>query len=289
MSDQAATVSDKAATADPGVTPKVVYLMHHIPRTGGSTIRDHLREHLTLNETFIHLGSYGRKWNARMGTPEFHLRAESDRRRARIVTGHQVTRETAALLPWARPRFLTWLRDPADRIVSLYNQNLQKFENRGEPHDIGFEDWYEGGGKYRTMMASLIGGFLNLPSHRLSPRAQFHVADRLLSEFWFVSTTERMDEHLPRLLDHWNVPADFKVVGRSGDKIKRRLSIDDTLRRRIHADFAYDLALYRKWREREPAFADPPARPVIERYGKPGFVRDILLDKLGMSIRAGGI
>jgi len=288
MDDLAPRASDDAAPAGSSAAQDVVYLMHHIPRTGGSTIRDHLIEHLTLNESFIHLGSYGRKWNERTGTPEFHLRPEKDRRRARIVTGHQVTRQTAELMPWARPRFLTWLRDPAERIVSLYNQNLQTLENRGEPHDIEFEEWYEDGAKRRTMMASLIGGFLGLPAHRISPRAQFRIADRLLREFWFVSTTERMDEHLPKLLEHWNLSPDFSVAGRSGDKIKRRLSLDDALRRRIHADFAYDLALFQKWRERAPAFADPPGRPLIERYRKPGFARDILLDKLGLSPRAAG-
>ena len=125
----------------------VIYLMHQIPCTGGTGIRNHLFENLSINETFFHLGVFGQRHAAEAGVSEFHEQPESIRRMARIISGHNVTTRTADLVPWAYLRFLTWLRDPAEQIVSLHNQRLDTFKRRGHRHDMGFEEWYGGGGK----------------------------------------------------------------------------------------------------------------------------------------------
>jgi hypothetical protein len=221
-----------------------VYVFLHLPKTGGTTINGHLHDHMEWDEEVVHLGLWGNRYREQEGRVPFEERSADDRSRVRVITGHGAYFGIHQLVEGKRPRYLTFLRDPADRIVSTYNF-------RSARGDVGdFWTWYEG---YRRNT-----GLKWLRKRLNGPRTIGEVMEALRG-FWFVGVTERLDDDLPRLFRVLDLPHDFRdrrVAGAERDLegldhpdegrlVKRKVVVDDDMRARLHEDNPRDLRLYR--------------------------------------------
>src|SRR4051812_47822736 len=105
--------------------PDEVFVFVHLPKTGGQTLRGFFEKALIFHEEAIHLGPYGIKKAEALGLLPFERRSAEDRHKAKIILGHNVTAETAALVPGKTPRWILFLRDPAEMLASHYNFHME--------------------------------------------------------------------------------------------------------------------------------------------------------------------
>jgi hypothetical protein len=114
-----------------------VYFIFHIERTGGTTLRHILRLHYGWNSPLIYP-----HYNDYPGIPElkpFVLNERTDQ--ARYFIGHEIYYGIHEVIH--KPHhYLTILRDPFERMLSLYNYCRFEFKLRNEPI-VSFDAWFE--------------------------------------------------------------------------------------------------------------------------------------------------
>jgi hypothetical protein len=225
---------------------RVVYLLAHLPKTGGTTINVHLARHLRWDEEFVHLGPWGEHRRRAEGRRPISERTPQELRRVRVVSGHQVDGSTHDLFPDAEARHMTIIREPAARLVSQYNYRM----SAPAAGVVPFEDWYAG------IPRNPATRWLR---RRFAPGAPFRDLLAVLRDFWFVGTTEQLDEDLPGLFAAIGVPQGHERVRVAGGDdgldglefpddrglITVRLEVNDSIREMVHRDHPKDLRLWR--------------------------------------------
>jgi len=225
-----------------------LFLFAHLPKTGGQTLRDCFRKHLEFHREFIHLGPFGEEDAAKRGLLPFHQRTVEERALAKVILGHGVNCETHTLVPSKVPRYVLFLRDPAELLVSLYNFEMRYHRPADQPI-APFDVWYKEHRRKNFMTNWLIGDFLRPenPSRKAPPLKIINLA---LEKFWFVGCSEFLDEDAPLLLRRIRVPQDLERSNVAGVHYPKLLSLDDSLRATLYADNDLDVELYRTWRDR---------------------------------------
>lgn len=230
-----------------------LWVFLHLPKTGGTTFKAHLERHLEQDVSLIELSDWGRQIRRKAGRPELAERSEEDRAKVRVIAGHHAYYGIHRLIPGPRDvRYVSFMRDPAERCVSLYN-----FRRSRGVVTAGFEQWYESDYQRESAVRFFAE---RLTDRRIAPdpERQLAVARQLLERCWFVTTTERLDEGLDFLCAEMDIPADWKPWRQTdggtalsiashparGERVERHQLLDEALRARIHAESPCDLALY---------------------------------------------
>lgn len=234
-----------------------LWIFLHLPKTGGTTFNGHFARHLDFGETFVHLSRWGDAHRERLGLPPFESWPEGRRRRVCVLSGHRAHYGIHRLVPGRAPRYLTVVRDPAERIVSYYNF----VRSRGRT-GLDFEAWYERADltRQRDPMTRFYASRLTALPLPADPAEVLRRATLLLDRCWFVGITARLDADLPHLFGAMGLPATWQrhrtagsgeaLAGlpghpRTGEVIHRYAVLDEPLRTRLYADHPHDLALFR--------------------------------------------
>jgi hypothetical protein len=233
-------MSDAATTADPAI-----YVLMHLPKTGGTTVNAHLAEHLGFDEGFAHLGPWGNQARSEIDMPHPDEWPDEKLSRLRAISGHRVHGSIHHLIGDREVRYYTFFRD--SRVE--------------DPPP--FWEWYEAREKDPQF---------NWCRHRLGVE-RFGEVISGLNEFWFVGITERLDRDLPHIFEAIGVPAEFasrRTTGGGDDLADVWPPIDDVVirrhqkrtpdvRDRVNAEHKLDARLHKYARRR--------ARTLRERYG----------------------
>ena len=234
-----------------------LFLFVHIPKTAGQTLRDHFIRHMNLHETFIHLGPYGIEDAQRLGLEPFEKRSSERRNRAHVILGHLVTCSTADLVPGKSPHFITFLREPAERIVSLYNFMMDlEFRRRGK-EPVSFDEWWSSR-RHQTMVNWVCRDYLGSRVDIRDQETAFKLALKTLRQFWFIGTVATITEDAKQLMRAIGLP-DLAARDRSnigGVHFDKTLDPEPKLLERIRADCLYDVELYRFFLERRQSVHD---------------------------------
>tara|TARA_R110002124_G_scaffold163261_1_gene330549 strand:+ start:9252 stop:10007 length:756 start_codon:yes stop_codon:yes gene_type:complete len=238
--------------------PLLIFM--HLPKSGGTTVSAHLARHLTMDEDFIEFSNWGEVYRRKNCRTPFARRALAERQNARVLVGHNVNYGIHLLCPGREPRYLTSVREPAERCVSAFN-----FQHSRGHAPACFEEWYDT--QYRiNPRSSAVRFFAERWSRSeledAGDRQMFDMAKTLLRQFWMVTTTRQLNELLSEICQSLDISMDWqnqRVAGVSGplnlpnhpsqgERIRRHQTLDDQIRQRVYADFPYDLDLY-QWIE----------------------------------------
>ena len=255
---------------------KPIYLIHHIPKTGGVSIRNWLVQHLGMHQGMIHHGVMGELFCMEHQLPFLEQMTVEQRRGLRVVIGHYVKETTADLFPDREILRLIVLRDPVKRLISQYNHAMTFWcEGMRRPR-IDFYEWFEHyviktydykdairrqgltpelafqsqaslGPNY--MARFIAQNFDKVEWLSLEPAAFASKISSLLENFWQVGLTERLDIFVAKLAEELGIPANLPHSNRgSGRRIY--LEPDEELiafiRQRNRADFL----IYDHWKKK---------------------------------------
>lgn len=216
---------------------KHLYLIYHVPKTGGQTIRDHLNRTLKRDHDFIHMGKWDRPGS--LSLTDIADLSPVQKARLRSLSGHPLTRELVSVFPERRCREVLFLREPAARLASLYNFSCTMLKNSGESTIPTFEKFlstYE-----QNSLTAQVAGKLHIPK---SPTRLSDVLAEL-ENLWMVGTLGSLDRLWPHLFDAIGV--DPSVPPRSnvsGGTIERHVTLTPQLADEIRAKNPEDVMLY---------------------------------------------
>jgi hypothetical protein len=222
-----------------------LYVILHLPKTGGTTITGHLSQHLPPQEVLF-LGPKALQERQEKGLAPPEEWPEERLAPIRVIAGHGADATSHSLLPSRPVRQVTIVRDPAPLMVSRFNFDVSR---SGEA--MRFEDWYPGQRPNPTLRRL----------RRLLGEQDLDGVASALEGFWFVGVTEHLDDDLPHLFSAIGVPPAWtnrRVAGGGKDvaeldlpgaaeavAIERHATLTDHIRDRVHQDHARDLRLYR--------------------------------------------
>ena len=231
-----------------------LWIFYHLPKSGGTTLKAHLEKHLVWDDELVDFSNWGVSYRTAHGRPEFADRSPEQRARARVLAGHKVDFGIHRLVPDREPRYFTFIRDPAERCVSLYNFR----RSRGET-SLEFKGWYETvflphqrNGIARFYAERLLGkGLHDRPAEHLG------LAKELLDRCWLVSATDRLDAEMAILCDAIGIPRGWQTLRSAdststltsathperGERISRFFTLTDDWRDRIRSDSPSDMDL----------------------------------------------
>ena len=184
-----------------------VFIISHIPKTAGTSIRIHLQKHMKDQLDFIHLANKGHKWAAEKGLKPFPERSTVERHQAKVIFGHQVNYLTKYMVADKKPIEVVYFRDPIKWEVSRFNQYNNHLANSGN-ETISFEVWINEIEKVHSQFDWFLSNYLCLKGEisKLSAKAKKHLLWSTLNQFDYVFFTESFDVSSQILFNSLNVP-----------------------------------------------------------------------------------
>jgi hypothetical protein len=234
-----------------------LYVLPHILKCAGTTIRFHFRDVLGPPAA---VEVYSRKERARWLHPERVPQAERDQ--LRLICGHRVPQRVRRGFAGRTIREGVLIRDPVSFTVSMYNFLLTRpLNDSGIPPGTPFETWYRGYKRNRMTLFLLrtYFEFSELDLLLTPARRKLAYVDQRLSEFWFVGTQSDCNELIGVIAADLGVSG--TVVSRNTAKpdALKPADLPPSLATRILEDNALDAELFERWgRRRQPAAAVPP-------------------------------
>lgn len=246
---------------------KPLYIFLHIPKTGGSTFSVHLMENLH-QEDFLNTTQLRYKFDLRKVN-------SLDKNKIKVILGHASYYGIHKLFKNREPKYIIFLRDSAERIVSSYNFEMRVMKSE----NISFWKWYKTQPKNELVdfldmkFKGKKGSKLNLPDkiipilnffirpknylffkkiYRLLKKIQeisknkqkqkFENAKKLIDKCWYVGFIPRLDNDLKFLFKKIGVPVKYKNKNVT-HKSKKLFELDNKTRKKLYKDNNYDKQL----------------------------------------------
>lgn len=244
-------------------------LFLHIPKTAGSSMRSILELNYGKNEWFL----AREMWK---GNPNFHALPEEKRKQLRLVMGHQAFGLHTAIGERSFEYF-TLLRDPVDRIMSLYYHILRNREHplygefQREKYTLADVLHKQLSPAYDNCQVRMLAGAMDVPYGGIT-ETHYHTAiENLEKHIPLAGLQNRFDEFVLLLADRyrWRLPyyRRFKV---GGNRIaKSALDAETTALIRAHNAWDERLLAYVTVRFEKQVAAQGPGFPArVKRYAK---------------------
>lgn len=229
-----------------------LHVIMHIPKTGGQTIRNQLCEHLLWDVECVDIGPVGDKHIRDNGLTPWVERSEAERAQARAIVGHDLSIHTPNLVPGDRTvKFVGMFREPAARIVSNYNYNVQrKWVDIG--NGVPEWPWWYRGQKRNFISRWMKTKFLALPfDEQQTDEALFEEIAAALNLFWLLGTMPHFEAFTAKLHADIGVPpASKERWGVGGRHYPIRLTLDPQIEEMVARDHPVDCAIYDLVRQR---------------------------------------
>lgn len=209
----------------------------HLPKTAGTSFAADLKQHFTtklLNDYADFPINTPRYERNKAALQESLLNAENDFPGIECIHGHFLPIKYLLLANKREVRFVTWMRNPVDRVLSHYFFWNRSYDPKTAPslhRKVIEEDWcierFCLGPEVRDLYWQFLWGF---------PIEYFH----------FIGVTEFYEDDLEYFARHYlQAPVEPKRLN-VGDKKEGSYLIDVSLRKKIESFHARDMDFYQK-------------------------------------------
>jgi len=243
-----------------------LWIFLHLPKTGGSTFSQHLLKNLKKEEIF---STSLLRYNL--------IPKKIQKNKVRVILGHATYYGIHRFFKNKNPRYILFLRDPAERFVSSYNFEMRTKKGGNVP----FWKWYNL--QIKDEMVYFLdmkfrgkeGAKANLPrnivpffgrlfqnkkiflffqkiyvsylslfqSSNKTKRKKLENAKKLLDKCWHIGFLPDLDKSLRFLFKEIGVPISWENQNVT-EKSRSFFKLDDKSRKRIYKDNKYDKELF---------------------------------------------
>jgi len=247
-----------------------VYFLLHVPKTGGQTVQEHLREH--LGEGALWLPSPAPAWRRALGLgdPQRPEHPEA----VRAVAGHHLRRSHERAFAGRQIRRAVLLREPLSFHLSLYNFRMMN-RLRLNRAPVDFEDYLRAA-PLDSMAHFILHRWLGTPWPVLALRSaawKYARLNAVLKDFWFVGDVGLCDALVAELAGDLRIARKARRrnterawMGRVKWKPLRVGDLPPGLPARILGANPLDRALWESWKDAglDAAGVEPVPLPVRE-------------------------
>jgi hypothetical protein len=255
-----------------------ILFLFHIPKTGGTSLREALYTIYGQNEGFIHLGPQGDRFRHEHKLKPLERFSQEELDRIRVLSGHYLSAAHEKLFPGRTIRRAILLREPARRILSQYNHAMR---NRAKLQEkpIGFHEWYEEQALREFNWPSLYGRKLTLADKKFAIASVGHnymakfildaMGDRdypelsedelvarvndYLETFWHVGSIENLPASIARLEEFTGCRLNVGEHNKTGrfffSRLTRHMKMTVELRQHLQEVNRADYSIYNRWCE----------------------------------------
>lgn len=221
----------------------IVYV--HIPKTAGTSLRIMLEDYAGAEGLF---SAYPEAGPPHRAVTDWSSLSREEREKVRVVTGHYHFGAFDRYIDAGHKYFLTFLREPVDRIISLYKHLMAAHEKYKENPESLMKFCFEQplqeiAEQIDNHQTRMIAG---VPAKRQVTEKDMYEAQRIIeSSFFFVGTTENFEEDTKRLAQCINAEKFYtKKENESLDRRSREYYSKSEISLVEHAN-RYDVELYR--------------------------------------------
>lgn len=253
-----------------------VLFLYHIPKTGGTSLREALSANLGFNEGFIHVGPYGDRVRQERNLKSLDRYHPDELARIRVISGHYLSFRHERYFPDRTILRAILLREPAARILSQYNHAMRNRAKLGEK-PVEFREWYERLAVSAFDWPALSGRKLTLSDKKFAISSVGHNymskfildamgdtdypelmeeelvrrVNRVLDSFWHVGSIERLAPSIARLEQFLGAKLDVGTRNKTGNfsfsKLARHRKMDTRLQDYLIGKNRADYSLYNTW------------------------------------------
>lgn len=109
----------------------LIYIFLHLPKTGGTTLNYHLIKNFNKDEILPLYKSLNKKISSKNGLDEFILSLSEERKnKIRVICGHEIYYGIHNLFKDREARYVIFLRNPLDLLLSNYNFFRYRIERK---------------------------------------------------------------------------------------------------------------------------------------------------------------
>lgn len=253
-----------------------IHIIHHLPKTGGVSLRNWLIQHLGFHHGMIHYGVAGELLCIQHKLPFLEQLPAEFLQGVEVVMGHYVTEATANFFPGREVRRLIVLREPAKRLISQYNHAMHYWCREMNRPQINFYEWFERyavthydykdairshgltpeisfqsqaslGPNYMAKFISQNFGKTDWPA--LPPEEWATQINSLLESFWCVGILEKLGDFAVMLGAALDIPTELPHENR-GNQRGVYVEPDTTLLDFIRLNNPVDFMIYDHWKTR---------------------------------------
>jgi hypothetical protein len=255
-----------------------ILFLFHIPKTGGTSLREALYAIYGKNKGLIHLGPNGDRFRHKHNLKPLERYSQEELDRVRALFGHYLSATHEELFPNRTIRRAILLREPARRILSQYNHAMRnRAKLREKP--IGFHEWYEEQALHEFNWSSLYDRKLDLTDHKFAISSVGHnymskfILDAMgekdypemsedelitrvnahLETFWHVGSIENLPASIARLEEFTGCRIDVGEHNRTGrfffSRLTRHMKMTGKLKRYLQDANRADYSIYNRWCE----------------------------------------
>ncbi len=215
------------------------WLSYHIPKTGGSSLTDHLRNQLAPRGEFCSVTLEQRE--NQLVLDQVCNFPKSEIKKIRVFQGHGVSRVIANLLPQEKFSEMVFFREPASRMISHYNFRMSSHSMKPT-----------NGMTFRSFYQSFPQNFmLRFMCVRLGIPVNARALDRLIYELsgMFSFTMDDVDQVVPILSGLFNISPEAPRRNVGGLDFPIKLVADEDLISHIRLQNPLDSILFEAVKE----------------------------------------